>query len=89
MPPQHPEEPDWQALQVQYGQYPTGWTVVTGEIDGCGVSDDPHSDSIRRIMFTGTKKECLDYASRCTMADEVMEQLLEKEQRITCRNVLS
>jgi hypothetical protein len=79
MPPPYPEEADQWALMVQCGNFPTGWTVVTGEIDECGVSDDPSSDSIRRIIFTGSKREALAYASQITLADETMEEILEEE----------
>jgi hypothetical protein len=79
LPPKYPEEADQWALQVKTGNYPTGMTVVTGEIDGCGVSDDPHSDSPRRIMFTGTKKEALAYAMQCALADEIMEEIIAEE----------
>ena len=79
LPPPYPEEAGQWALQVKVGDCPTGMTVVTGEIDGRGVSDDPNSDSPRRIMFTGTRKEVLAFASQCDLADEVMEEILEEE----------
>jgi hypothetical protein len=81
LPPPYPEEGDQWPLMVKVGDYPTGMTVVTGEIDGCGVSDDPRSDSIRRIIFTGTRIEALTYARQCALADAVMEEILEEERQ--------
>ena len=70
--PPYPEEKHAWSLQVKVGDYPTGMTVVTGE-------DDPHSDSLRRIIFSGTKEEVLAYAHQCALADRVMEEIIEEE----------